>query len=115
VERHKATLKIRKITRKSHTKLHIYSSEPKQNPCSDHRRPKSPLSPPLAAAPIDPARSKLCAGPGKERSQEASAARRPLNPSQKHPERRKRKEKPLGAQEPGTTLRERRRRIRGPD
>ena len=62
--------------------------------------------PPLAAAPIDPARSKLCAGPGKERSQEARAARRPLNPSQKHPERRKRKEKPLGAQEPGT-LRER--------
>ena len=73
------------------------------------------LPPPLAAAPIDPARSKLCAGPGKERSQEAGAARRPLNPSQKHPERRKRKEKPLGAQEPGTTLRERRRRIRGPD
>jgi len=73
------------------------------------------LPPPLAAAPIDPARSKLCAGPGKERSQEARAARRPLNPSQKHPERRKRKEKPLGAQEPGTTLRERRRRIRGPD
>jgi len=95
VERHKATLKIRKITRKSHTKLHIYSSEPKQNPCSDHRRPKSPLSPPLAAAaPIDPARSKLCAGTGKERRQEAGAARRPVNPSQQHPERRKRREKP---------------------
>jgi len=119
VERQKATLKIRQITRKSHTKLHMYrgkllcqSGIPVQT-IESQEPPRLP--PPLAAAPIDPARSKLCAGPGKERSQEAGAARRPLNPSQKHPERRKRKEKPLGAQEPGTTLRERRRRIRGPD
>jgi len=39
----------------------------------------------------------------------------PPKPQPEAPREEEEEEKPLGAQEPGTTLRERRRRIRGPD
>jgi len=41
VERHKATLKIRKITRKSHTKLHIYSSDSEEEEIAENLRNSS--------------------------------------------------------------------------